>query len=87
MRTQRKFSSNTHIVYVSFVVMCWKRQVHVSQKRQDSYAQGEGKQPSLKRQREKGQWTGGVEELGSARLAVLEYLKGALGPETTCRDP
>ena len=62
MRTQRKFSSNTHIVYVSFVVMCWKRQVHVSQKRQDSYAQGEGKQPSLKRQREKGQWTGGVGE-------------------------
>lgn len=48
---------------------------------------GEGKQPSLKWHREKGEWTTGVEELGSTRLAVLEYLKGALGLETTYRDP
>lgn len=48
---------------------------------------GEEEQPSPKGTERKENGQGSVEELTSARLAVLEYLKGALGPETTCRDP
>ena len=49
--------------------------------------EGEGEQPSPKGTERKENGHRGVEELARARLAVLEYLKGALGLETTCRDP